>query len=116
MPLKINGYQPITFTDSDGEFEATPRVGAELRLRLQKANSDTVDNINTLISEIKECFASDENAKRVGAVLDDGLPGMELQKLQSYLFGGDEMVEKLEAAFTSNMEQGLKTAEKGEEQ
>ena len=101
MALVFNAVEPVRF----GNLEAIPKVGAELRLRIQKIDfGNTDEKISAARDTLSQAF---------------GDKSMEVRKFMSdndmsaaYLIGGDNLLAQFDEIIKSN---GAKLAEKGVE-
>lgn len=82
MALSFNGLEPVAF----GGKECTPKIDAELKLRLSqiKKYDESVDEI------LASAFPDDE--VYVSSFIKDKMTIIDKQILHAYLMGGDTMV------------------------
>lgn len=90
MGLQFEKTQAIGF----GDIVAVPHISTELRLRLQKdVRTGTVEELCETKDLLAECFT--EKRKEIREFMDD-MTIVDLQRLQTYLVGGDTMLQAME--------------------
>ncbi len=90
MALEFNKISPIRF----GDFEATPKLTASARLRASKIKlgGDNAEAMETL----SQCFGN--KSEDVLAFMKENMSTLDLQRLQAYIVGGDEMLGNVDEA------------------
>ena len=92
MALKLKKLKAIEFDD---DFTLTPKVTAELKLRLQDLKFDSADNIKNGIEVISKCFGEDDR-ERVKQFLDEHATVLGLYQIQAYLaYGIEDMQDRI---------------------
>ena len=92
MALKLKTLKAIEFDD---DFTLTPKVTAELKLRLQDLKFDSADNIKNGIEVISKCFGVDDR-ERVKQFLDEHATVLGLYQIQAYLaYGIEDMQDRI---------------------
>ena len=92
MALKLKKLKAIEFDD---DFTLTPKVTAELKLRLQDLKFDSADNIKNGIEVISKCFGEDDR-ERVKQFLDEHATVLGLYQIKAYLaYGIEDMQDRI---------------------
>lgn len=77
-----------------GDVVATPKLDVEKRLRLQNIKLDDVASIKEAIEVISSCFEGKE--EEVAGFITGYMGLSDIARLQVYLVGGDDMLQKVE--------------------
>lgn len=104
MPLSFKKLKPVDFED----FQATPQVDTELKLRIQNLKFSTEEQLKQAKDLLAKAFPDHET--QVRQFMDDNQMGaISLQELQAYILGGEEML----AQYLKQVDKALdKTIEK----
>lgn len=99
MALEFNSIQPVRF----GEIEATPKITTSTRLRLQKITFGG-DNSGAM-ETLSECFGAQSD--EVLDFMKKNMSTLQLQRLQAYLLGGDEMLDRLDRTIDEAIKESM---------
>lgn len=102
MALEFDKISPIRF----GDFEATPKLTASLRLRASKIKlgGDNEEAMETL----SQCFGN--KSEDVLAFMKENMSTLDLQRLQAYIVGGDQMLDNVDEAIKEALQGAAKGA------
>lgn len=101
---KFSKTEPVMF----GDFEAMPKVTAELRLRLSAIKVQTEQDIEHTISVMSKCFPDDE-AKVKEFMTDNMYPG-DFIRLRAFLVDGPQGLERYDKAMDSAIDKEINKA------
>lgn len=108
MALVFNAIEPVRF----GNLEAIPKVGAELRLRIQKIDFGNTDEKISAARDVLSQAFGDKSMEVRKFMSDNDMSAFDLERLAAYLIGGDNLLAQFDEIIKSN---GAKLAEKGVE-
>ncbi len=106
MSLKFDKIKPVEF----GDFAAMPQLTTEIKLRAQNLKFGTDDQLEQAKDVLASAFGDDKS--RVRQFMDENFMGAyALQELQSYLLGGENMLEnyrrQIERAVEKKMDKAM---------
>lgn len=100
--LSFDGIQPVRF----GGKDCTPKIDAELRLRIRGIKIDTEANLNDACEKLALAFPDDR--AYVEKFLKEQMTPNEIARLQTYLFGGASAVRTLDEMTNKAIEDAMK--------
>lgn len=100
LSFKKNALDAISF----GDLVVTPVVDIESRLRIQQIKLGSASEVKEAIAVMSECFA--DKADEVAKFMSEQMSVVDLAKVQVYLIGGDEMLDKVEKKLDEVAENG----------
>lgn len=77
-----------------GDIVEVPKLDIEKRLRIQHLSLKNATDVKEAIQVMSECFESDG----VAEFMKNEMTVIDLARLQAYLIGGEEMVDKIDGA------------------
>lgn len=103
--LKFDGIQPVTF----GGQDCTPKLDAEIRLRLNKLEFGTEAQTEQADKILSDCFPDDKDY--VLDFLKSQMSPYEKRELQAYLIGGPSMVRLIRDKIDNITKEAMEEAE-----
>lgn len=104
MSISFSKIEPVRF----GDFEASPLVTAELKLRLAEIKIDAKSDNDEVISVLSRCFPDAQ--ERVREFMRENMYPADLSRLATYLTSGpqglmryDQMIEQYEKKQTDKI-------------